>query len=62
METIKWVLNFICGSNAKTRYKRIMLLVALLILSQCITCGFDSKGSFYIQWKPFITVDVNKEL
>lgn len=62
MEAIKWALNFIFGSNAKTRYKRIMLLVALLILSQCITCGFDSKGQFYLQWKPFLSVDVNKEL
>ena len=62
MEMFKWVLNFIFGNNAKTRYKRIMLLVVFLVFSQCITCGFDSKGQFNVQWKPFLRVDVNKEL
>lgn len=62
METFKWMLNFVFGNNAKTRYKHIMLLVVFLVLSQCITCGFDSKKQFFIQWKPFLSVDVNKEL
>ena len=62
METIKWILNFIFGNNAKIRYKRIMLLVVFLVLSQCITCGFDSKGQFNVQWKPFLSVDVNKDI
>lgn len=60
MEAIKWFAQFIFGDNKSKRFKRFILLVAIIILSQCISFGFDEKGKFFFSFTPF--VKINKEL
>lgn len=60
METVKWFASFIFGDNKKKRFQRFILLLAIIILSQCISFGFDAKGKFYFSFTPF--VKINKEL
>lgn len=60
METIKWLAQFIFGDNKSKRFKRFILLIAIIILSQCVSFGFDAKGKFYFSFTPF--VKISKEL
>jgi len=57
---MKKVLNHIVKN--KTIYRRLMYAVALfgalIILVQCIECGFGENG-FYFKWRPAATVNVN---
>ena len=60
IDFLKWLVMFILGNDKKARFKRFVLLVAVILLSQCISFGFDKKGNFYFSFTPF--VKINKEL
>ena len=60
MEIIKWIFTFVFGSNKKQIFKRVLIVLIIIILSQCVSFGFDKKGNFYFQFAPF--VKITKEL
>lgn len=65
IKTIKEFTIFIFGNNAKKRFKRIILTVAIIafifVSSFNISCGFDSQGNFYFSWDNIDTsVEIKK--
>jgi hypothetical protein len=59
LDSIKQLLVFIFGNNQKTRFRRIILVIIIICLTQCLTCGFDNQGTFNINWSPFIKINLN---
>ena len=51
---IKDIIIFIFGREQKTRFKRLVLTVAvaafIFVMSVNVSCGFDSSGKFYFSW------------
>jgi hypothetical protein len=59
----KWgfiLIDKILGKTSKTKYIRIIILIIIIVLAQCFSCGFDSNGDWYLKWSPFAEVKVNK--
>ena len=63
-ENLKSVMTFIFGSNQKDRFHRITIFILLIVVAinliLNISCGVNSDGKFYFQWKP--AADINIEV
>jgi len=63
MRKIIQIAEFIFGKNAKTRYKRIIILliviVCSIILIQNISFGIGPDG-FYFNWGPAAKIEIKK--
>lgn len=62
---IKDILVFIFGSNAKVRFKRIVIFISIaaffFVAAVNVSCGFDSSGKFYFNWSNIdTTVEIKK--
>lgn len=62
---IKDIMIFIFGKEQKTRFKRIIVTLAvaafIFVMSVNVSCGFDSSGKFYFSWSNIETkIEIKK--
>ena len=59
IEKAKALANIFLGKTTKIRFYRILMLVSIIILAQCISCGVKD-GKFWFEWKPFAEITIEK--
>ena len=63
LENIKGVALYIFGTNKKDVFHRVIIFILVIVVATNlilnVSCGINSDGKFYFQWKP---VDVKVEL
>lgn len=64
MDKIIAVLNYIFGTNPKTRFRRIIMTLAMIMIFVMgflnLRCGVIKTSGFYIMWSPGAEIKINR--
>lgn len=58
------ILNYIFGTNPKTRFKRILITLIVIFIFIMgflnLSCGISKTNGFYLMWSPGAEIKISR--